>query len=144
MMISTRGRYALRILADLAENATNGGYVPMREASERQGVSLKYMERILPVLTKAGIIEGVRGKDGGYRLAVPPEKCKIGDILRLTEGDIAPVACLEAGAKPCERVCECKTHPLWTELYGIINEFLDSKTIADIMSTAEKPADEQS
>ena len=94
MMISTRGRYALRVLIDLAEHAERG-YVPMKEIAERQGISLKYLERILPVLSKNGLIEGVQGRGGGYRLNRSPEDCRIGEILRLTEGDLAPVACLE-------------------------------------------------
>ena len=99
MMISTRGRYALRVLIDLAEHAERG-YVPMKEIAERQGISLKYLERILPVLSKNGLIEGVQGRGGGYRLNRSPEDCRIGEILRLTEGDLAPVACLECDAKP--------------------------------------------
>lgn len=100
MMISTRGRYALRVMADIAEHADKK-YVPMKEVAQRQGISLKYLERILPVLTQNGFLEGLQGKGGGYRLVKPPEECRIGDILRLTEGDLAPVACLEKGAKPC-------------------------------------------
>lgn len=134
MMISTRGRYALRILIDLAEHA-DIRYIPMKDVAERQGISLKYLERILPVLSKNGIIEGLQGKGGGYRLVKPPEECKIGDILRLTEGDLAPVACLEHGAKSCERVAECRTYPMWVEFYQMINDFFDNKTLADIIRT---------
>lgn len=134
MMISTRGRYALRVLVDLAEHSAND-YVPMKEIAERQGISLKYLERIIPVLSKNGIIEGLQGKGGGYRLIKSPEECKIGDILRLTEGDLAPVACLECDAKPCERAYECRTYPMWVELYRLVNEYFDSKTLADIIKT---------
>lgn len=132
MMISTRGRYALRVLVDLAEHA-DGEYVPMKDIAQRQEISLKYLERILPALSKNGIIEGVQGKGGGYRLLVAPEKCKIGDVLRLTEGDLAPVACLECGAEPCARSSECRTYPMWVELDRIINSFLDSKTLAELL-----------
>ena len=132
MMISTRGRYALRVLADLAEHA-DGGYIPMKEIAERQGISLKYLERILPVLTKSGIIEGLQGKTGGYRLKKDPQDCRIGDILRLTEGDLAPVACLACDAKSCERKSECRTYPMWTEFFEVINDFFDSRTLADIV-----------
>lgn len=132
MMISTRGRYALRVLVDLAEH-TDQKYVPMKEIAKRQGISLKYLERILPVLTKNGIIEGLQGKTGGYRLIKSPENCRIGDILRLTEGDLAPVACLAHGAQPCERTYECRTHPMWIEFYQVINDFFDHKTLADIV-----------
>lgn len=132
MMISTRGRYALRVLADLAEHA-DAGYIPMKAIAERQGISLKYLERIIPALSKNGIIEGIQGKGGGYRLIKPPQECRIGDILRLTEGDLAPVACLECGVAPCERSAECRTFPLWADFYELVNRYFDSKTLADIM-----------
>lgn len=134
MLISTRGRYALRVLMDLAEH-TQEGYIPMKEVAARQGISLKYLEQIIPVLSKNGIIEGVHGKGGGYRLVKPPEECRIGDILRLTEGDLAPVACLEKNAKPCERAFECRTYPLWVDFYRLVNDFFDSKTLADVLNT---------
>lgn len=132
MMISTRGRYALRVLADLAQQK-DGEYVPMKDIAARQGISLKYLERIVPVLAKNGIIEGQQGKGGGYRLLKRPEECKIGDVLRLTEGDLAPVACLECTAAPCEKANSCKTYPLWVEFYDMITQFFDSKTLADIV-----------
>lgn len=134
MMISTRGRYALRVLVDLAEHGEEN-YIPMKDVAKRQGISLKYLERILPVLTKNGIIEGVQGKGGGYRLTVRPEECTIGRILRLTEGDLAPVSCMETGGEPCNRTTECCTHPLWVELNEVINGFLDKKTLADLIRT---------
>lgn len=134
MMISTRGRYALRVLVELAEQ-TDNGYVPMREIAEKQGISLKYLERILPVLSKNGIIEGLQGKSGGYRLVKPAEECRIGDILRLTEGDLAPVSCLECNATPCDKAHECRTYPLWMEFHKMIDDFFDSKTLADIIKT---------
>lgn len=132
MMISTRGRYALRVLVDLAEQ-TGGGYVPMKDIAARQNISLKYLEQILPVLTKDGIIEGLQGKGGGYRLKVSPECCTVGRILRLTEGDLAPVSCLERTAVRCERECECRTHPMWVEFYREVNRFFDSKTLSDLV-----------
>lgn len=132
MMISTRGRYALRVLTDLAEHR-DGGYVPMKDVAARQGISLKYLEQILPVLSKNGVIEGMQGKGGGYRLVKAPEECRIGEILRLTEGDLAPVACLESGTTPCARTCECRTYPLWVEFYRTVNEFFDGKTLADLL-----------
>lgn len=138
MLISTRGRYALRVLIDLAEHG-NGGYVPMKDVAQRQEISLKYLERIIPVLTKNGFIEGLQGKGGGYRLVKPPEECRIGDILRLTEGDLAPVACLETGAKPCGRASQCRTYPLWMEFYELVNDFFDGKTLADIVK-ADDPS----
>lgn len=136
MMISTRGRYALRVLVYLAENS-DAGYIPMKNVAKAQGISLKYLEQILPVLAKNGIIEGLQGKGGGYRLAVSPEECKIGTVLRLTEGGLAPVACLGEGAASCARMPECRTYPLWSEFYGIINDFFDGKTLADIIGTEQ-------
>ena len=134
MIISTRGRYALRVLIDLAEH-TGDGYIPMKTVADRQGISLKYLEQIVPALSKNGFIEGVHGKGGGYRLVKDPDDCRVGDVLRLTEGDLAPVACLECGAKPCERAYKCKTYPMWTEFYRIVNEFFDGKTLADVLKT---------
>ena len=134
MKKSTRGRYALRVLIDLAEH-TGDGYIPMKSIAERQGISLKYLEQIVPALSKNGFIEGVHGKGGGYRLVKAPEDCRVGDVLRRTEGDLAPVACLECGAKPCERVYKCKTYPMWTEFYRIVSEYFDGKTLADIVKT---------
>lgn len=132
MLISTRGRYALRVLIDLAEHS-DGKYTPMRDVAERQGLSLKYLERIIPVLSKGGIIEGLQGKGGGYRLVKKPEEIRIGDILRLTEGDLAPVACLENCAEPCSRADKCQTYPLWVEFYSMVNEFFDSRTLATLI-----------
>lgn len=132
MIVSTRGRYALRVLIDLAEHE-NGGYIPMKDVAERQEISLKYLERILPALSKAGLIEGLQGKGGGYRLTRTPEKYGVGEILRLTEGDLAPVACLECGAAPCKRAAHCRTVPMWNRLNDLLNSFFDSITIADLM-----------
>ena len=132
-MVTTKGRYALRVMLDLAETG-NGEYIAMKKIAERQGISLKYLERILPVLTQNGIVEGVQGKGGGYRLTRKPEDYKIGEILRLTEGDLAPVSCLECGAEPCERRDECRTLPMWTKLHDMIGEYLDSVTLADLLN----------
>ncbi|MBQ9948246.1 MAG: RrF2 family transcriptional regulator [Oscillospiraceae bacterium] len=133
MMISTRGRYALRVMIDLAEHATEG-YIPMKEVAQRQEISLKYLERILPVLVKNGLVEGVQGKGGGYRLCRSPEECTVGEILRLTEGDLAPVACLECQAEPCEKRDSCKTLSMWSEFHRLTNEYFDSVTLADLAS----------
>ena len=102
MMISSRGRYCLRVMADLAEHRDDG-YIPMKDVAARQEISLKYLEKILPVLVKNGIIEGLQGKTGGYRLTRTPEEYTLGEILRLTEGTLAPVACLDCGTAPCDR-----------------------------------------
>lgn len=132
MIVSTRGRYALRVMIDLAEHE-NGSYIPMKDVAERQDISLKYLERILPALSRAGLIEGLQGKGGGYRLTRAPEKYGVGEILRLTEGDLAPVACLECGAAPCERAADCRTVPMWNRLNSLLNDFFDGVTIADLM-----------
>lgn len=134
MMISTRGRYALRVMIDLAEHS-NGGYIPMKEVAQRQEISLKYIERIVPVLTKSGCVEGVHGKGGGYRLTRPPEDYTVGEILRLAEGDLSPVACLQEGAKPCPRAAECRTLPMWKEYYDLTRRYFDGITLADLMAT---------
>ena len=134
MMVSTRGRYALRVMIDLAEHR-NGGYIPMKDVAERQDISLKYLEKILPVLTKNELITGVHGKGGGYKLNREPDQYTVGEILRLTEGELAPVACLENNAKPCDKLAECRTMPMWTKFYAVINEFFDGITVADLMRT---------
>ena len=134
-MISTRGRYALRVLIDLAEH---GGeqYLPMKEVASRQEISLKYLERILPLLTKSGYVEGQHGKGGGYRLKKNPQDIRVGDVLRLTEGDLAPVACLIPGADPCNFAHECRTLEMWKEYFRLTNTFFDGITIADLMKTS--------
>ena len=136
MMISTRGRYALRVLIDLAERG-QAEYTPLKEVAERQKLSQKYLEGIMVSLSKAGFVEGAHGKGGGYRLSRKPEEYKIGDILRVTEGSLAPVSCLECGAKPCERTSECRTLPMWTELDKMICSYLDGISIADLTKAVE-------
>lgn len=131
MMISSRGRYALRVMIDLAEHG-DGAYLPMKEVAQRQDISLKYLEKILPLLVAAKLVEGIHGKGGGYRLTRLPEHYTMGEILRLTEGDLAPVACLECNGQ-CARTADCRTLPMWSELNRRINEYLDSVTIADLM-----------
>lgn len=133
MMISTRGRYALRVMIDLAEHIDNG-YVPMKEVAKRQEISLKYLERILPVLVKNGLVEGVQGKGGGYKLSRAPENCTVGEILRLTDGNLAPVACLDCNAEVCEKKNTCKTLSMWTEFHHITNEYFDGITIANLVN----------
>lgn len=131
-MISTRGRYCLRVLIDLAEHLDEG-YVRMKDVAERQGISLKYMEKIIPVLVRNHIVCGIQGKGGGYRLTRSPGDYTLGEILTLTEGTLAPVACLECGAAPCDRAADCRTLPVWTELDRRINEYLNSVTLADLL-----------
>ena len=133
MMISTRGRYALRVMIDLAENADKG-YIPMKQIADRQGISLKYLERIIPALSKNGLVEGVQGKGGGYRLSRSPENYTVGEILRLTEGDLAPVACLECDAKPCGRKADCKTISMWSRFYDMTNAYFDGITLSEFLN----------
>lgn len=136
MMISTRGRYCLRVMIDLAEHQGEG-YIRMKEVAERQGISLKYLEKILPVLAKNNIVDGIQGKGGGYRLTRKPEEYTLSEILRLTEGSLTPVACLECGAAPCNRASECRTLPIWAELDQRINDYLDSVTVADLLKSGK-------
>ena len=131
-MISTKGRYALRVMIDLAEHC-NGEYIPMKDVVKRQQVSQKYVERIMTMLSKADFVEAVHGKGGGYRLNRSPDEYIVGDILRLTEGSLAPVACLECDAEECERADQCRTLPMWRELNDRIADFFDGITIADLM-----------
>ena len=111
-MISTKGRYSIRILLDLAEHR-NGGYIPMKEVAARQDISLKYIEKLMPALKAAGFIESVHGIGGGYRLAREPETYTLWDILLRSEGDLAPVSCLKDGAGACARAADCRTLPVW-------------------------------
>lgn len=132
MKISTRGRYALRVMIDLAEHKERG-YIPMKEVAARQGISLKYLERIMPSLSKNKLVEGVHGSGGGYRLSRLPHEYTVGEILRLAEGDIAPVACLECGARPCERESICKTIAMWKGFYKLASDYFDHITLADLL-----------
>ena len=132
MLISTRGRYALRILLELAQY-DQGPYMPLPLIAEKQGISEKYLESIVAPLAKGGLIEGARGKGGGYRLRRPLKDYSAGEILRLTEGSLAPVSCLEGDANACPRAGQCHTLPMWTKLEGLINNDLDSVTLADLL-----------
>ena len=131
MMISTRGRYALRILVDLAENQ-NEGYITLKEAAERQEISEKYLESIVKDLVKAHFVEGVRGKGGGYRLSRPAEEISVLDVLQSADGAIVPVACLEEGSAPCSRAAFCKTLPLWKGLDKVVSDYLSGFTVRDL------------
>lgn len=137
MLISTRGRYALRVLLDLAQHKDDG-YIPMKAVAERQGLSLKYIQAIMPALSKNNLVEGVHGKGGGYRLSSQLSEYKVGDILRLTEGNLAPVTCLECEAKPCDRADKCPTLPMWTEFHQMVNNYFDGITLEDLMKEKYK------
>ncbi len=131
MMVSTRGRYALRVMIDLAERGGDA-FTAMKEVAERQGISLKYMEKIMPVLVAGKLVEGIHGKGGGYRLTRKPSEYSVMEILYLTEGNLAPVECLSCNAEECKRAAECRTLPMWTELHHRITDYLDSVTLADL------------
>ena len=130
-MISTRGRYALRVMIDLAEQ-DEAAYTPLKEVAERQRISKKYIEAIMTSLSKAGLVDAVHGKGGGYKLNRKPCEYTLGEILRVTERDLAPVACLEHGAAPCEYAKDCKTLPVWDKLNLMINEYLDGVTLENL------------
>lgn len=134
MIVSTKGRYALRVIIDLAEQHKDER-VPLKEIAERQGISQKYIEAIMTLLSKNHFVDAVHGKGGGYQLNKKPEEYKVGDILRLTEGSLSPVACLEKGAEVCPRKAECRTLPMWTKLDEIVENYLDSISIADLMKS---------
>lgn len=131
-MISTRGRYALTVMIDLATNQGDG-YVPMKDVAARQNLSLKYLEQILPALKKNNLVEGIQGKGGGYRLAKTPEECAIGEILRVTEKELAPVSCLSQNAEACSKKSECKTIRFWEGLNNAVNDYIDSVSLADLL-----------
>ena len=135
MLISTKGRYALRVMIDLSEHQSDG-FIPLKVIAERQGISEKYLESIIKLLVKAQLLNGLRGKGGGYKLTKSPDQYTVGAILRLTEDSLAPVACLEPGASPCARMAECRTISMWQELDKLITNYLDGITIADLVQQA--------
>ena len=139
--ISTKGRYAIRLLIDLAEHA-DGERIPLTDVAERQCISLKYLETFMPSLVKAGLVSGSHGKGGGYTLLRSPSDIMIGTVLRVTEGSIATVACLENGGVECERAAYCKTLPMWRKLDSLITEYLDSVSLQDLIdgTTGSQPA----
>lgn len=132
MKISTKGRYALRLMVDLAEHK-DSGFIALKDVAKRQNISKKYLEQIVPVLNGAGLLTTNRGNRGGYKLAKEPTEYTVGDILRITEGSIAPVSCLDSEVNPCERKNFCQTLYVWEGLYKVVNEYLDSITVQDIV-----------
>lgn len=132
MLISTKGRYALRVMIDLAEHQTDE-FISLKGIAERQEISEKYLESIIRMLVKAKMLESLRGKGGGYRLKKAPDQYTVGSILRLTEESLAPVACLEEGADACPKQAECRTLPLWKGLDKVIHDYLENVTVADLM-----------
>ena len=132
MKISTKGRYALRMLLDLAEHREDG-YIALKDIAERQGISKKYLEQIVPILNRSDLLRTNRGSQGGYMLVKAPDQYTVGEILQLTEGSFAPVACVDKTPKECVRSAECPTLPVWQGLYRVINEYLDGITLQDII-----------
>ena len=140
MLISTKGRYALRVMVDLAEHP-NEGFIPLKVIANRQEISEKYLENIIKLLVKAKLLNGLRGKGGGYRLTKAPEEYTVGSILRLTEDSLAPVVCLEKNAATCSRMAECRTLSLWQGLDNVIRNYLDGVTLAELMRQDNPGAD---
>lgn len=132
MLISSKGRYTLYVLIDLAKHEADG-YVPLKEIAERQNISKKYMENILKSLVDKKLLVGVKGKGGGYKLTRPADKYSLGEILRLAEGDISSVSCTSKSHEGCERISSCPTHPVWKKLDTLINDYLDSVTLQDLL-----------
>ena len=137
MKISTKGRYAVRVMLDLALNNT-GECIKVKDIAARQGISEKYLEQIIGVLNKAGYVQSVRGAQGGYRIAKDPGEYTVGMILRLTEGSMVPVACMEEGAPECERRDGCETLEIWKDLYDAVNNVIDNVTIADLVEKRKR------
>ncbi len=140
MKISTKGRYAVRLMVDLAMN-NNGEYISLKEVALRQGISIKYLEQIIRLLVPAGFVKSVRGANGGYKLVKKPEDYTVGDILRITEGSLAPVSCLEFEPNECKRAESCQTLFIWKELYDAVNNVVDSITLEDILKRSQTGSD---
>ncbi|MBP5293292.1 MAG: Rrf2 family transcriptional regulator [Clostridia bacterium] len=141
MRISTKGRYALRMLIDLAEHE-NEGFIPLKDISERQNISKKYLEQIIPVLNREGILRRTRGPQGGYKLAVTPDRLTVGTILRATEGSLSPVDCVDQDEAVCVRRIDCPTFPIWRGLAKVINEYLDHITLQDILDQQQEKSND--
>ncbi|MGN8632528.1 RrF2 family transcriptional regulator [Blautia sp. HCP3S3_G3] len=140
MKISTRGRYAIRVMLDLAEH-NQGEYIPLMDIARRQEISEKYLEAIISTFSKNGLLVALRGKGGGYKLAKSPEEYTIGSILKLAEGSLAPVACLEDVPNKCPRAAECKTLSMWEGLYKLIDEYFDGITLQDLLESGTDGGD---
>ena len=131
-MVSTRGRYALRVMIDLAEH-DDGSFIPLKDVADRQEISEKYLESVVSSLVRAKLLEGLRGKRGGYRLTKKPEEYTVGSILKLTEKSLAPVACLDCEVNTCERKDSCRTLPMWEKLDDMIEEFFEKYKLSDLL-----------
>lgn len=132
MKISTRGRYALRVMIDLAEHGSET-YIPLKDVVARQEISQKYLEGIMTDLAKAGMLDGQHGKGGGYKLSRSPDQISVLDVLLTTEGDLAPITCLGDASEPCARAAECRTLPMWQKFYQMIRDYFAGISLADLM-----------
>lgn len=133
MIVSTKGRYALRVMVNFAQRSADE-YIPLKEIAESEGISQKYLESIMTVLSKAGFVDAVHGKGGGYRLNRKPEEYTVGSILKLTEGSLATVSCTSQGPAACSRSTCCNTLPMWEKLDKMIDEFFEGITLADLLA----------
>ena len=136
MKVSTKGRYAVRVMLDLALH-NSGEYIPLKEIAARQGITVKYLEQIIGMLNRAGFLQSLRGNNGGYRLTKAPEEYTIGSILRITEGDLRLTPCIEENGQECERSETCAAMSFWTGLDKVIADYVESYTLADLMKQAE-------
>ena len=132
MLISTKGRYALRVMIDLAERKEDA-YIPLKDIAERQGISEKYLESIVSLLSRNGLVDALRGKGGGYRLNKRPEDYSVLEILKCTEGTLAPVSCLEGANNTCKRLKDCRTVSMWDEVYHLLQDYFEKKKLSDLI-----------
>ena len=139
MMISTKGRYALRVMIDIAVYS-NGNYISLKDISARQEISVKYLEQVISLLNKAGFLHSLRGNNGGYKLAKEPSSYTAGDILRAAEGSLAPIACLQDEQNRCSRRDQCTTLSFWEQYYRVITDYVDGITLQDLADNAKAMA----
>lgn len=139
MKISTKGRYALRTMVDLAQHSGQG-LVPLKDIAARQEISQKYLEQIVTQMSKAGFLQGVRGPQGGYRLAREPREYNMAEILQTIEGSLAPVSCLETDVNQCQRCAACATVDMWAGLYRTVTDYLSGVTLQDLLDRANRAA----
>ncbi len=136
-MVTTKGRYAIRVMIDLAEHDT-GSFIPLKDIAARQGISKKYLEIIVKSMVSGGLLVGASGKGGGYKLCRKPEEYSVGEILELMEGEFATVACLADGAPPCPRASACETLPMWAEYDKLTHDFFYSRYLSDLLSQKQR------
>lgn len=142
-MISTKGRYALRLMIDMGIHS-EGSYIKLKDVSEREDISIKYLEQVVALLVRAGLVISLRGNNGGYRLSKETKDYTIGEIIIAAEGTLAPVACLQCAENICARKANCSTIEFWTEFNDVVNNFVNSKTLADLCEQAKKKSSDYS